>query len=492
MHIKKIVIGGVPPFGNLPIYDANYIMGVSDGYFQVECDKRVNLFTGGNGTGKTTIVRALHHFYSQGPDKPFSGPDHHYGWLEASEDWPSTPRPNARTRGTKPVFYGGPNWKEVPILYIPATRVNLQVGPLIGNNPVPEDAVSRWDPPWSTTMGSDGRFFFTGPFAPLFDYGTGVFSGQHVERAADELRDRFVLESRREKLDQLESAISLGLICVKDICAEVIGNPTAHPYTLTMDVVVADPNGGDPYEGNPNDDEFIERRTLFHQGMGIETNDNPMGEPLYAGHLSSGTQSTLLWVRALALEIANHYDWEERWQERPAVLLIDEIENHLHPSWQRGVIPALLEHFPALQIFATTHSPYVVAGLRAGQVHNLSRDLESDARRFVMGENQINVETNEEDIVGLTADEISRKYLNVVDPTDKPTARASEELRRLQNEGTRTDALQEEERQQRIDELRALVDRNLLDGGSSAAQRKLFEEQVAQALENYRRFPNLN
>ena len=64
----------------------------------------------------------------------------------------------------------------------------------------------------------------------------------------------------------------------------------------------------------------------------------------------------------------------KRWHEKPAILLIDEIENHLHPRWQRRVIPALLEHFPGLQIFATTHSPFVVAGLKAGQVHVLKRD----------------------------------------------------------------------------------------------------------------------
>ena len=51
-------------------------------------------------------------------------------------------------------------------------------------------------------------------------------------------------------------------------------------------------------------------------------------------------------------------DFAEDWQKQPAILLIDEIENHLHPTWQRRVIPALLDHFPGLQIFATTHSPF--------------------------------------------------------------------------------------------------------------------------------------
>ena len=100
--------------------------------------------------------------------------------------------------------------------------------------------------------------------------------------------------------------------------------------------------------------------------------DEPL--PIYLGHLSSGTEGTLLWIRWLALKMVHHYGFERDWASKPAILLIDEIENHLHPTWQRRVIPALLEHFPGLQIFATTHSPFVVAGLKAGQVHLLNRD----------------------------------------------------------------------------------------------------------------------
>ena len=89
--------------------------------------------------------------------------------------------------------------------------------------------------------------------------------------------------------------------------------------------------------------------------------------------------------------------------KKPAILLIDEIENHLHPTWQRRVIPALLEHFPGLQIFATTHSPFVVAGLKAGQVHLLNRDENG----------VVTATTNTEDIIGWTADEILRVFMGV-------------------------------------------------------------------------------
>jgi predicted ATP-binding protein involved in virulence len=46
---------------------------------------------------------------------------------------------------------------------------------------------------------------------------------------------------------------------------------------------------------------------------------------------------------------------------RSAVVLIDEIELHLHPQWQREVLPALQKTFPNIQFIVTTHSPQVLS-----------------------------------------------------------------------------------------------------------------------------------
>ena len=159
------------------------------------------------------------------------------------------------------------------------------------------------------------------------------------------------------------------------------------------------------------------------------------------------------------------------------MLLIDEIENHLHPTWQRRLSQHLRESFPNAQIFATTHSPFVVAGLRAGQVHLLNRDENG----------VVTASTNTEDIVGWTADEILQAMMGVDDPTDDETARHAVELRRLRDENPRASEREEEERQARMRELRRLVDRDLLAGGTAAAHQELFEEQFAEALEKVRR-----
>ncbi|MFN0034567.1 MAG: AAA family ATPase [Saprospiraceae bacterium] len=49
--------------------------------------------------------------------------------------------------------------------------------------------------------------------------------------------------------------------------------------------------------------------------------------------------------------------------EVQGVVLIDEVDLHLHPSWQRQVIPKLLKSFPNVQFFITTHSPQVISGV---------------------------------------------------------------------------------------------------------------------------------
>ena len=161
----------------------------------------------------------------------------------------------------------------------------------------------------------------------------------------------------------------------------------------------------------------------------------------------------------------------EEWENLPAILLIDEIENHLHPAWQRRVIPALLKFFPGLQIFATTHSPFVIAGLKAGQVHLLSRN----------DDGTVVASTNEQDIVGWTADEILRTFMGVQDPTDELTATNAARLRVLR----RKDALEglDDDEQAELNELRTKAGADILaQGGMLNAQRERFADMVQDFL----------
>jgi hypothetical protein len=57
---------------------------------------------------------------------------------------------------------------------------------------------------------------------------------------------------------------------------------------------------------------------------------------------------------------------------RPGVVLIDEAETHLHPSWQRELGFWLVEHFPNIQFIVTTHSPFICQAAAHGSLIRLS------------------------------------------------------------------------------------------------------------------------
>lgn len=65
-------------------------------------------------------------------------------------------------------------------------------------------------------------------------------------------------------------------------------------------------------------------------------------------------------------------------KETDGVVLIDELDLHLHPIWQRQVVGDLKAAFPNIQFIATTHSPFILQSLEHGEVLDLSADPNPD------------------------------------------------------------------------------------------------------------------
>ena len=170
--------------------------------------------------------------------------------------------------------------------------------------------------------------------------------------------------------------------------------------------------------------------------------------------LSQGTQSIIQSLAHLIFGYAEYYDFAHGFENMPGILIIDEIDAHLHPSWQRRIIPALTSHFPNLQIFCSTHAPLMLAGLKAGQVQLLRRD---DA------EGRMTVSTNESDISGWTADQILRNFLGLPNPTDLDTAMHVIRLQELR----RKEELSLEEAGE-LEKLRNMVNQELVRGPVAA------------------------
>lgn len=84
--------------------------------------------------------------------------------------------------------------------------------------------------------------------------------------------------------------------------------------------------------------------------------------------LSDGYRNLLAVILDFARRLAQaHPNWENP-LEAPGILLIDEIELHLHPQWQQKIIPNLRAVFPKTQIIVATHSPQVLTTVESRNI----------------------------------------------------------------------------------------------------------------------------
>ncbi len=93
-------------------------------------------------------------------------------------------------------------------------------------------------------------------------------------------------------------------------------------------------------------------------------------EPLDFNILPDGLKSIVSWIADLLMRM-DRVKWENDTPvfERNFILFLDEIEVHLHPAWQRKILPAVQKLFPNAQIFISTHSPFVVGSVDGAWIH---------------------------------------------------------------------------------------------------------------------------
>lgn len=86
--------------------------------------------------------------------------------------------------------------------------------------------------------------------------------------------------------------------------------------------------------------------------------------------LSDGVRSVLAMVMELAFRafLLNPHLGKESPLKTNGIVLIDEIDLHLHPEWQKKIINDLMTAFPSIQFIVTTHAPLVVGSLKNGEI----------------------------------------------------------------------------------------------------------------------------
>lgn len=90
--------------------------------------------------------------------------------------------------------------------------------------------------------------------------------------------------------------------------------------------------------------------------------------------LGSGYQSLITWVVDFAKRMFDRYPESDNPLAEPAIVLVDEIDLHLHPEWQRKIVSFLSERFPKTQFIVTAHSPLVIQSASNINVVVLQKD----------------------------------------------------------------------------------------------------------------------
>lgn len=93
--------------------------------------------------------------------------------------------------------------------------------------------------------------------------------------------------------------------------------------------------------------------------------------------LGFGYQTTLTWLADFCKRMFELYPDADNPLHEEAVVLVDEIDLHLHPKWQRDLVPTLSKIFPNVQFIVTTHSPHVLQSMEDVNLYVLRRNAES-------------------------------------------------------------------------------------------------------------------
>ncbi|MBV6818582.1 AAA family ATPase [Rahnella sp. PD12R] len=146
--------------------------------------------------------------------------------------------------------------------------------------------------------------------------------------------------------------------------------------------------------------------------------------------LPDGMKSIIAWVADLALRLED-IPWEEDCDifSQPIILFLDEVDIHLHPKWQRRILPAIQKLLPNAQVFVSTHSPFVVGSVEDAWVYRLP-----DPQRLVCRDPHISeVITPTESAGGKSYQVILEEVFGVEEQFDVETEELLEQLRLARN-----------------------------------------------------------
>lgn len=119
------------------------------------------------------------------------------------------------------------------------------------------------------------------------------------------------------------------------------------------------------------------RYSFTHQSVVMEHPDHGI---LEVGQLSDGVRNMIALVADVAYRMVrlNSHFGSEAAKRTPGIVMIDEVDMHLHPEWQQQVLASLRLAFPAIQLIVTTHSPQVLSTVRKEHIRVLGINVDGE------------------------------------------------------------------------------------------------------------------
>ncbi len=174
------------------------------------------------------------------------------------------------------------------------------------------------------------------------------------------------------------------------------------------------------------------QEVMFHWGLDDMVGKQNNGNWLPLSHLSDGYRSIVRLTSDIAYRAIklNPHLGIDAVHKTEGIVLIDEIDMHLHPKWQQRIVSDLKRAFPKIQFIATTHSPFIVQSLKANEILNLDEnniDEHPDSMSIEQNALFMGVESKNSASFG-NREKAALEYLSILNkkPNDKSLKRLDE------------------------------------------------------------------
>ncbi|MFA6433005.1 MAG: AAA family ATPase [Candidatus Paceibacterota bacterium] len=325
-----------------------------------------HVIIGDNGSGKSTLLRAIA-LALIGPNDSEALRQDWATWLEGSAT-EGVVKISLKAHPDDSWAGGGQKMKN----YLPAVGIRLkrketkvEISPLLWRNNTPKRHV------WS-----DKKGWFAASFGPFRRFSGGdkdeeklYFSHPRMARHLSVFGENVALSECLAWLGQLRFEELDKNTRSGELLAELrafINQPGLLPHDVRFEGVDS-------------------KSVRFVDGNGVEVPVNALGDG-FRSILSLSfellRQLSAAWPGTSIFDVANDGKITVK---HNGVVMIDEIDAHLHPTWQRQIGFWLIKHFPRIQFIVTTHSPLVCQAAERGSIFRLPAPGLNEEARMVQG-----------------------------------------------------------------------------------------------------------